>query len=313
MSSSLHDAKAAADLARLFYDFLPGSGHGSWSGHVTFQTVATQADVGEFWTGGSKEPALARLLEQTLKLKRHRFEHLVLAIVSEGIKYRRSKRTEVREAEIRAVNRVIKDLGFKFPDLWDPAFLASLERDLAPSAEPPTAAVRYEPTPLGVIQSELPALRAEFYRLNGAIDRQAAGIALEKLLNQLFHIFDLNPREAFRITGEQIDGTFILDHETYLLEAKWEAKPVNEAALLTFRGKVEGKSVFTRGLFLSINGFTAEALTAITRGKQPTFILADGADLSPVFEQAIRFDELLRSKVRNLAETGEMLTRIKKS
>jgi hypothetical protein len=307
MSLSLHDAKAAADLARLFYDFLPGSGHGSWSGHVTFQTVAMQVGVGEFWTGGSKEPTLARLLEQTLKHRRNRFEDLILAIVSEGIKYRRSKKNKVREAEIRAVNRVIKDLGFKFPDLWDPSFLASLERDPTTVPEQP-AAVCYEPTPLGAIQAELPALRAEFYRLVGASNRQAAGIALEKLLNRLFLLFDLNPREGFRITGEQIDGTFTLDNETYLLEAKWEAKPINEAALLTFRGKIEGKSVFTRGLFLSINGFTAQALASITRGKQPTFILADGADLSPVFEQAIRFDDLLR---RNLAETGEMLTRAK--
>jgi hypothetical protein len=313
MSSSLHDAKAAADLARLFYDFLPGSGGRSWKGHVTFETIAHQVGVGEFWTGGSKEPALARLLEQTLKHRRYRFEELVLAIVSEGIKYRRSKKNEVREAEILAVNRVIKDLGFKFPDLWDPSFLASLERDPMMCPEQPVSAVRYEPTPLSVIQSELPVLRAEFYRLASASDRQAAGIALEKLLNRLFQIFDLNPREAFRVTGEQIDGTFNLDHETYLLEAKWEAKPVCAAPLLTFRGKVEGKSVFTRGLFLSINGFTTQALTAITRGKQPTFILADGGDLSPVFEQAIRFDDLLRHKVRNLAETGEMLTRAKTS
>jgi hypothetical protein len=311
MSSSLHDAKAAADLARLFYDFLPASGARSWSGYVTFQTVAMQVGVGEFWTGGSKEPALARLLEQTLKQKRNRFEDLVLTIVSEGIKHRRSKKNEVREAEILAVNRVIKNLGFKFPALWDPSFLASLERDPTTHPEQPATTAHYEPSSPGAIQAELPALRAEFYRLAGASDRQAAGIALEKLLYRLFQLFDLNPRGAFRLTGEQIDGTFILDHETYLLEAKWEAKPVSEAALLTFRGKIEGKSGFTRGLFLSINGFTAEALAAITRGKQPTFILAHGADLSPVFEQAIRFDDLLRQKVRNLAETGEMLTRAK--
>lgn len=313
MSSSLHDAKAAADLARLFYDFLPGSGHGSWSGHVTFQTVAVQAGVGEFWTGGSKEPALARLLEQTLKHRRGRFEDLVLAIVSEGIKYRRSKKNEVREVDIISVNRVIKDLGFKFPALWDPVFLASLERDPMPRPEEPSTAMRYEPPAMGSIQAELPTLRAEFYQLAVSSDRQAAGFALEKLLNRLFHLFGLEPREPFRLIGEQIDGTFILDHEIYLLEAKWEARPVNEAALLTFRGKIEGKSVFTRGLFLSINGFTTEALTAIIRGKQPTFILADGGDLSPVFEQAIRFDDLLRHKVRSLAETGEMLTRVKSS
>lgn len=311
MSSSLLESKAAADLARLFYDFLPGSGGSSWRGHVTFETVATQVGVGEFWSGGSKEPALARLLEQTLKHRRNRFEPLVLAIVSEGIKYRRSKKSEVREAEIRAVNRVIKNIGYKFPDLWDPSFLASLERDPVSGPAEPVTVVRYEPTPLSVIQTELPELRGEFYKLVASSDRQAAGFALEKLLNRLFNLFDLNPRSSFRVTGEQIDGSFELDHETYLLEAKWETRPVNEAALLVFRGKVEGKSAFTRGLFLSINGFTPEALLAIPKGKQPTFILADGGDLSPVFEQAVRLDELLRQKVNNLAATGEALTRAK--
>ena len=311
MSTSLHESKAAADLARLFYDFLPASGGRSWKGHVTFETVAIQSGVGEFWTGGSKEPALARLLEQSLKLRRDRFEELVLSIVAEGIKYRRSKKNEVREAEIVAVNRVIKVIGFKFPDLWDPRFLASLGRDPTPLPDQRTTRPCYAPAAPGLLQSKLPTLRSEFYGLVGSSDRQAAGFALEKLLNRLFDLFDLSPRASFRLTGEQIDGTFVLDHETYLLEAKWETKPVNEAALLVFRGKIEGKSGFTRGLFLSINGFTPDSLIAITRGKQPTFILADGSDLSPVFEQAIRFDDLLRHKVRNLAETGEMLTRAK--
>lgn len=234
-----------------------------------------------------------------------------MLIVAEGIKYRRRKKNEVRESEILAVNRVIKEIGFKFPDLWDARFLASLERHPASASYPHAADSIYAPVPLGTLQSELPLLRSEFYRLVGLSDRQMAGYGLEKLLNRLFELFDLNPRAPFRLTGEQIDGSFVLDHETYLLEAKWESKPINEAALLVFRGKIEGKSGFTRGLFLSINGFTPDAQTAITRGKQPTFILADGSDLSSVFEQAIRFDDQLRHKVRNLADTGEMLTRAK--
>lgn len=309
MSATLREAKAASDLARLFYDFLPGSGGRSWKGHVTFETVATQAGVGDFWPGGSKEPALARLLEQTLKSKRDRFEPLVLSIVSEGIKYRRSKGNEVVESEIHAINRIIKEIGFKFPDLWDPAFLASLGRDPFPSPVEKSTAQSFAPTPLGIIQSELPSLRSEFYQLATLPDRQAAGFSFERLLNRLFELFGLKPRTSYRIQGEQIDGSFELDSETYLLEAKWVSTPVNEGALLAFRGKIEGKSVFTRGLFLSANGFTPDALAAITRGKQPTFILADGYDLSQVFEQTIRLDDLLRKKVRNLAECGEMLTR----
>jgi hypothetical protein len=216
-----------------------------------------------------------------------------------------------KENEIIGVNRVIKELGFKFPELWDPVFLALLERDATPHPEAPTTSMRHEQPTHGSIQVELPSLRAEFYQLARAADRQAAGLSLEKLLNRLFYLFALNPREPFRVAGEQIDGSFVLDHDIYLLEAKWETQPVNEAALLIFRGKIEGKSAFTRGLFPSINGFTPDALVAITRGKQPTFILADGADLSPVFEQAIRLDDLLRPKKRQLAETGSMLTRFR--
>jgi hypothetical protein len=304
MSLNLLKTKATSDLAKLFYDFLPGSG-----GRVTFQTVAEQAGVGEFWTGGSKRPALAKLFESTLKHRRSQFEPLVLAIVSEAIKYRDQKNTPLRKSDILAINRVINDLGFKFPELWDQAFLESLEREPNSGAEEPAPAMRHTAPVSGSIQAELPRLREEFHTLACAIDRQAAGLALEKFLNRLFQIFGLNPREPFRVVGEQIDGSFELDHEVYLLEVKWESTKIDEAALLTFRGKIEGKSVFTRGLFFAINGFTDVAVVAITKGKQPTFILADGGDLSPVFEQVIRLDDLLRYKMRKLAETGEMLTR----
>ena len=33
----------------------------------------------------------------------------------------------------------------------------------------------------------------------------------------------LEAREAFRLRGEQIDGSFVLGHETYVLEAKWQS------------------------------------------------------------------------------------------
>ena len=130
-------------------------------------------------------------------------------------------------------------------------------------------------------------LRESFYRLCQETDRQKAGLALEGLLNGLFEIAGMNPRHPFRVTGEQIDGSFELDNEIYLLEAKWERSPVPESDLLVFRGKVEGKSQFTRGAFLSVNGFSAESKDAISRGKQPNFFLLDGYDLTVVLEGQI--------------------------
>lgn len=80
---------------------------------------------------------------------------------------------------------------------------------------------------------------------------------------------------------------------------------MDEAALLVLRGKVEGKSQFTRGLFLSINGFTEVATAAITRGKSPDFVMMDGAHLFRVLEGHVRLDVLLQRLVRHLAMTGE--------
>lgn len=53
-------------------------------------------------------------------------------------------------------------------------------------------------------------------------DRNAAGLALEKVLNRLFAVFGLQPRQPFHLVGEQIDGSFQMGDPVYLLESKWE-------------------------------------------------------------------------------------------
>ena len=50
------------------------------------------------------------------------------------------------------------------------------------------------------------------------LDPQARGYAFEKFLKQLFDGFGLQARDAFRLQGEQIDGSFVLGNDTYLLD-----------------------------------------------------------------------------------------------
>jgi hypothetical protein len=116
----------------------------------------------------------------------------------------------------------------------------------------------------------------------------------------------LSPREPFRVVGEQIDGSFVLDHEVYLLEAKWHQVPSPEADLLVFRGKVEGKSKYTRGVFISINGISRDAAVAIKQGKQPNFFVMDGYDLTMLLEDDIELLTFLRARQRLLAEEGKV-------
>jgi hypothetical protein len=121
-------------------------------------------------------------------------------------------------------------------------------------------------------------------------------------MNKLFALHDLAPREPFRVVGEQIDGSVELEYEIYLLEAKWQQDPSPAADLYVFREKVGGKSQFTRGVFLSINGVSRDAQDAITRGKQPNFFVIDGYDIMMLLEDNMDLRTFLRRRQRLLAE-----------
>jgi hypothetical protein len=71
-----------------------------------------------------------------------------------------------------------------------------------------------------------------------ARDHQARGYKLEKILRQLFELFDLDPKASFKIVGEQIDGAFTFDKTDYLLEAKWQQEPVCAADLDVLAGRL---------------------------------------------------------------------------
>jgi hypothetical protein len=153
---------------------------------------------------------------------------------------------------------------------------------------------------------QLAQLREEFLRLALEPDRSKAGLALERLLNRLFAEFELRPRLPFRVVGEQIDGSFELDGDVYLLEFKWEKDALPEADLLVFRGKIEGKSSFTRGVLIALNDVSAQAKYAIARGKSPCFFVMNGYDLTMILSEAITLPDFLRKRVRLLAEEGLM-------
>jgi hypothetical protein len=119
------------------------------------------------------------------------------------------------------------------------------------------------------------------------------------------------PRGSFRLTGEQIDGSFHLKNEFYLLEAKWQDAPVGLAELLTFDGKVGGKAHWSRGLFVSYSGFTDDGLQAFAQGRRTNIICMDGLDLSHVLSGRIDFVEAIERKARRAAETNRAFVPIR--
>jgi hypothetical protein len=137
----------------------------------------------------------------------------------------------------------------------------------------------------------------------------ARGYAFEAFLKDLFDAYGLAAQDPFRLRGEQIDGSFQFGHETYLVEAKWQGKPVGVAELHTFHGKIEQKAAWTRGFFVSNSGFTDEGLAAFGRGKR--VICMDGYDLYEMLNRKILFNNVLEQKIRRAAETGAPFARVR--
>lgn len=183
-------------------------------------------------------------------------------------------------------------------------FLALIDRI---SGSPAKAASGHAPPP--AFDREIFAgLLQEFQQL-AQMQPQPRGYAFEAFLIKSFNKFGLEAREPFRLRGEQIDGSFMLANEIYLLEAKWQNAPSAIDHLHTFHGKIEQKAAWTRGLLISYSGFSEDGLNAFGRGKR--VICMDGLDIYDTLSRELPLGNVLERKVRRAAETGSAFTRMR--
>lgn len=159
------------------------------------------------------------------------------------------------------------------------------------------------------VAANLEKLKNQYFELIVDSSAQQRGFKLEKVLKALFELFDLDPKASFRITGEQIDGAFTFENTDFLLEAKWQKEPVAASDLDGLAGKLSRKLDNTLGLFLSINGFSDDGVTAHSSGRR-VMILMDGMDLIGVFEGRIDLVQLLHRKRREASQTGNIYFRL---
>src|SRR5579872_2022295 len=258
MPLSLADKQVINGLSDVFYNFLPAS----FNNNTSFPIAAQRADVSDCWElTGSKGPAVTQLLTKAFESRRSRFCPLIIQIVELGTAYRTRKGNPITRREIDRVNGLLRKLDIKIPELNDPRFLSALPTSSATAKETvdiPPSSTSGPPSPDPKITADL---RAQLMSM-ASFEAQRRGYAFEVFLNQLFKAHNLAPREAFRNRGEQIDGSFIHRHETFLLEAKWQTKEVAVQSLWAFAGKVETKATWARGLFISESGFTEDGLHA---------------------------------------------------
>ena len=197
--------------------------------------------------------------------------------------------------ELRSVKETVKDAEGRFFELLDRVKAGSS----AYAGTAPQPAFNWPK--IAKLRSDLVAMVQ--------LPSQERGYAFEKFLRELFNAFNLEARSPFRNRGEQIDGSFVLGNEIYLLEAKWQGQKVGIGELHAFQGKIQEKAAWTRGLFISDSGFSEDGLHAFGRGK--SIVCMDGLDLYEMLERKLPLNHVLEQKIRKASETGAPFARVR--
>ena len=151
--------------------------------------------------------------------------------------------------------------------------------------------------------TDLDRLRRRLSYIAALPNRQQAGYELERFLFQILELYGAQPRSNIRVPGEQIDLSFRLDGNTYLLEAKCWANPVDSKELRAFTGVLDTKSPHTRAVLVSMSGYTAEAVQW-ARSTRRVLIL-DQNHLNRALSGVEPFDKMMLRLERHLDETGD--------
>ena len=150
---------------------------------------------------------------------------------------------------------------------------------------------------------DVESLHDEFLGLHALDDASVRGRRFEGFLTRLFALFDMQPRLSYVTGGEQIDGSIAFDTDDYIVEARWRKDPTSRGDADIFAAKVRRKGKNALGLFVSVQGFSSDALSYYSQSTP--FMTMDGTHLMGVLEQRIRLDDLLRRMKRHANETGE--------
>jgi len=134
-------------------------------------------------------------------------------------------------------------------------------------------------------------------------EHRSRGYLLEKLLNQMFQLYEIPATHSFRRNenGEQIDGGFEMEGWQYIVECRWRKELADIKELDELKGKVDRSGKSAKGVFLSINGWSAKVPDLIKQNPEKAIILMNGDDLQHVLTRRIDLRMFIKSKVQHLS------------
>lgn len=167
--------------------------------------------------------------------------------------------------------------------------------------EPQPAAV--PPKPKDNPAVDFTYLNTSLLEIENCSTQQAKGYAFERYLNQFFNAFGLEAHAAYRTEFDQIDGSFVMDSNTILIEAKYRTTLIPKNDLILFTQKVSSKSHYSRGLFITYSPLEATTIEYFM-DRSARLVVITVEELFLVCQNKTSIQEVLKKKFRALDERG---------
>lgn len=137
------------------------------------------------------------------------------------------------------------------------------------------------------------------------VGTQRAGYDFEDWIYEFLAFSDIQARKPYKDkNGRQIDGALELEGVNFLIEAKCTSELTSVRDIDLFRSKIDTKADNTLGLFVTMTGFTPEAIDQASYGRTP-FVLMDGTHLfNLVVPRLMSIKDVIQRTMRHAAQSG---------
>ncbi|WKX09898.1 restriction endonuclease [Streptomyces sp. NL15-2K] len=148
----------------------------------------------------------------------------------------------------------------------------------------------------------------EFRSLENGKTPQRRGIEFERFLLRLLRIAGLRAERDSSISPpRQTDLVASYGGQTYLIEAKWESKPVSIDVVDAVEARLRRTSPSVVGVIVSMSGFSSTCLEEVVRKRgDRAIILMDRNDIEAAIEDPVKLRWILHTKHQRLVRMAEV-------
>jgi hypothetical protein len=147
--------------------------------------------------------------------------------------------------------------------------------------------------------------------LTNGITPQQRGSELNHLLARVLCLYSLSARASQNSELGEIDVSFAMDGNRFILEAKWQKDRIDLAPISFLATRARQRLSGTLGIFVSMSGFTADALNQVGRtGEQNSILLFDANHVEAMVSGLASPQELISAALDEAGSTGRFYVTI---